>query len=212
MLFLGMTAAVRLAIGADEARPRPALLFREDWRETPAATPVTQEHVANPDLTVTCHGPAAGKIKKSHHDKPADDPFYVWSGDADGTWAISLRHRAVQADLSGAAKIRWRAKQTGFRQLRLIVKLASGQWLISDQYDGDSVDWREREFVIADLRWRVLDITKMVEARWEPKPDLTRVEEIGCTDLMRGGGTPASSRLDWIEVHAAAVPRVRAER
>jgi hypothetical protein len=28
----------------------PGLLFREDWKELPAATPVTGEHVANPAL------------------------------------------------------------------------------------------------------------------------------------------------------------------
>src|SRR4051812_8645260 len=57
------------------AQERPGLLFREDWKETPAATPVTQEHVTNPDLVVTRLGPGEALIKKSHHDKPADDPF-----------------------------------------------------------------------------------------------------------------------------------------
>jgi len=36
---------------------------------------------------------------------------------------------------------------------------------------------------------------------------LSRVDEVGFTDLMAGGGTPASSRLDWIEVWAAARKR-----
>jgi len=47
----------------------------------------------------------------------------------------------------------------------------------------------------------------IVEGKWEPNPDLSRVEEIGCTDLMVGGRTPASSRLDWIEIHGHPVPR-----
>jgi hypothetical protein len=193
--------------GFAAAEPRPGLLFREDWKETAAATPVTQDQVANANLVVSRHGPAAGLIKKSHHDQPADDPYYIWSGDADGNWALSLRHTKTWVDLSGQAKIRWRAKQTGFRQLRLILKLADGRWLISDQADDGSNDWREREFVIADCRWRVLDIKKVVEGRPEPNPDLTRVDEIGFTDLMAGGGTPASSRLDWIEVFGKGVPR-----
>ena len=29
---------------------RPPLFLREDWKETPAATPVTQQHVSNSDL------------------------------------------------------------------------------------------------------------------------------------------------------------------
>lgn len=186
---------------------RPGLLFREDWKETPAATPVTQDHVANPDLIVTRYGPAEALLKKSHHDRPADDPFYVWSGDATANWAIALKHRASFVDLTGQSKIRWRSKQTGFRQLRIILKLADGKWLISDQSDDDSVDWRVREFNVADIRWRMFDPVKVIEGRWAEKPDLSKVDEIGWTDLMAGGGTPASSRLDWIEVYANAVPR-----
>jgi hypothetical protein len=186
---------------------RPGLLFREDWKETPAATPVTQEHVAHPDLILTRHGPGEAGIRKSNHDRPADDPFYIWSGNAEANWAISLRHRTSLIDLTGQSKIRWRAKQSGFRQLRIIVKLAGGGWLVSDQFDDESTDWRIREFNIADIRWRQLNIEKVTEGRWEPNPDLRRIEEIGCTDLMPGGRTAASSRLDWIEVYARAVPR-----
>jgi hypothetical protein len=195
------------ALAAEAAKPRPGLFFREDFRETPAATPITQEHVANPDLLLTRHGPGEAKIKKSHHDQPADDPFYVWSGETKANWAISLRHTMAFADLTGQAKIRWRAKQTGFRQLRIILKLAGGRWLVSDRADDDATDWRVREFTLADLRWRVLDIATVTEGRWEPAPDLSRVDEIGCTDLMSGGRTPASSRLDWIEVYGHPVPR-----
>jgi hypothetical protein len=195
------------AVAAQPSPPRPPLFFREDWKDIPPVTPVTQEHVANPDLIVTRHGPGEAKIRKSHHDQPTDDPFYVWSGEADGNWAISLRHRTAQVDLSGQAKIIWRAKQSGFRQLRIILKLANGRWIISDQSDGDSIDWRVREFNLAEIRWRAFDIAKAVEGRWELNPDLGRVEEIGCTDLMSGGGTPASSRLDWIEVYGRPVPR-----
>jgi hypothetical protein len=110
-------------------------------------------------------------------------------------------------DLTGAAKIRWRAKQTGFRHLRLIVKLADGKWLVGDIADGPSTDWREREFILADLRWRSLNINTIIEGAWVEKPDLSRVEEIGFTDLMLGGGAPASSRLDWIEVYATGRKR-----
>ena len=200
LVLLALTAAAL-------AQERPGLLWREDFKETPAAIPVTQEHIANPDVLLTRHGPAAGKIKKSHHDRPADDPFYVWSGDCDGSWAVSLLHRSQQSDLTGQAKIRWRAKHSGFRQLRILLKLADGKWIISDQSDDESSDWRVREFMIADLRWRTFDPVKCVDGRWAAPPDLSRVEEVGFTDLMPGGGTPASSRLDWIEVYGRGVTR-----
>ena len=183
------------------AQDRPGLFFREDWKEIPAATPVTQEHVANADLILSLHGPGKTGIRKSHHDTPADDPYYVWSGECAGNWAVSLRHKSALVDLTGLAKIRWRTKQAGFRQLRVIMKLANGTWLVSDQSDGPSADWRVREFNIGDIRWRKLDVETVVEGEWVERPDLGRVEEVGFTDLMRGGGTPACSRVDWIEVY-----------
>ncbi|PYT32196.1 MAG: hypothetical protein DMG57_02625 [Acidobacteria bacterium] len=68
----------------------PGLFFREDWKEIPAATPITQEHVAAADLILSLYGPGKANIRKSHHDTPADDPYYVWSGECEGNWAVSL--------------------------------------------------------------------------------------------------------------------------
>jgi hypothetical protein len=115
---------------------------------------------------------------------------------------VTLRHKSAFADLTGLAKIRWRTEQAGFRQLRIVLKLANGTWLVSDQSDGPSKDWRVREFNVSDIRWRKLHIDTIIEDAWVEKPDLSRVDEIGFTDLMRGGGSPACSRLDWIEVYA----------
>ena len=206
-LLLMVGAAICLSSVEGAAQGRPGVAFREDWKETPAATPVTQAHVANPDLLLSVHGPGADLVKKSHHDQPADDPFYVWSGDTTAPWAISLRHRRGSIDLSGQARIRWRAKQSGFHELRLIVQIDDKQWLVADQSDGPSADWRERDFPIADLGWRTLDIARITEGRVVERPDLSRVLAIGVTDLRAGGGTPASSRLDWIEVYGTVGAR-----
>jgi hypothetical protein len=187
------------------AQDRPGLFFREDWKQTPAETPVTQAHVANAALILTLHGPGKAGIKKSHHDQPADDPYYIWSGTAPANWAVSLRHKDSAVDLTGQAKIRWRSKQAGFRQLRIVLKLGNGNWLVSDAYDPASADWREREFNMADIRWRKLDIATMIEGEWRERPDLSSVEEIGFTDLMPGGESVACSRLDWIEVYGKPV-------
>jgi hypothetical protein len=189
------------------AQDRPGLFFREDWKETPAEVPVGQAHVVNPDLVLGLYGPGRTVIKKSHHDRPADDPYYVWSGLCPLNWAVTLKHKDAFADLTGQAKLRWRSKQAGFRQLRIILKLAGGAWLVSDAYDGPSQDWRVREFNIQDIRWRKLDIEKVVEGAWVENPDLSRVDEIGFTDLMVGGESIACSRLDWIEVDAKPVKR-----
>lgn len=205
MLAAIIAAAPLAAQPVDPARPR--LFFREDWKQTPPETPVTQAHVANPALILTVHGPGKEGVKKSNHEKPVDDPFYIWSGTAPANWAVSLRHKDSMVDLTGMSKIRWRSKQAGFRQLRIILKLASGRWLVSDAADGSSNDWREREFNLSDMRWRRLSIDTVTEGAWEPAPDLSRVDEIGFTDLMAGGGSAACSRLDWIEVYGRPVKR-----
>jgi hypothetical protein len=196
-----------LAVAALPAQERPSLFFREDFRETPAATPATQEHIANPDLVLSLWGPGKEGIKKSHHEKPVDDPYYIWSGTAPANWAVSLRHKGAMVDLTGQSKIRWRSKQAGFRQLRVMLKLAGGTWLVSDLNDGPSADWRVCEFNLQDVRWRRLNIKTIVEGRWVENPDLTKVDEIGFTDLMPGGESDACSRLDWIEVFGRPVKR-----
>lgn len=203
-LIISLAAAGALACAQDRPKEtnRPGLLFREDWKETEAELPITAAHVANANLVMTLHGPGKGSIKKSHHDKPADDPFYVWSGECRSNWAVSLRMKEGLIDLRGQAKVRWRSMQSGFRQLRLIVQTADGMWLVSDLSDGPSRDWRVTEFNMVDIRWRRLDMTRVAEAAWVDGADLSKVREIGFTDLMPGGSSPASSRLDWIEVWA----------
>jgi hypothetical protein len=191
---------------------RPPLLFREDFKETPAATPITQEHLSNANVVLALYGPGSQGMKKSHHDTPADDPYYIWDGTCEGNCAATLRDKAAYADLTGLSKIHWRTKQSGYRLLHVIVKLAAGAWLVSDAVDGVSTDWRESEIAIGDLRWRQLNIKTMVEGAIVEHPDLSRVDEIGWTTLMTGGGTPASSRVDWIAVYGRAVPRQAATR
>jgi hypothetical protein len=198
---------VLLAATAFAQSGRPPLLYREDFKETPAATPITQEHLTNPNLVLGLYGPGREGMKKSHHDTPADDPYYIWDGTCAGNCAATLRDKRSFVDLTGQAKLRWRTKQSGFRRLHLVVKLASGAWLVSDAVEGASADWRESEIVLQDLRWRALDTKTLVEGKDVERPDLSHVDEIGWTTLMTGGGTPASSRVDWIEVYGRAVAR-----
>ena len=185
---------------------RSVLFFREDWKELPAALPVTQNHVANPDLKLSLYGPGRAEIKKSNHPHIPNDPYYIWSGECKANWAVTLHHSKKTVDLSGKdAAVRFRSKQSGFRQLHIILKLEDGTWLVSDEAAGYTEDWSETEWVIRELRWRKLNIEDIVEGAFVEKADLTNVQEIGFTDLMRGGGTPASSRLDWLEVYGEAV-------
>ncbi len=192
---------------AQETNYRPSLIFREDWKETPAEIPLSQKHVNNPDLLVQLYGPGQDSLKKSNHEKPVDDPFYVWSGLCLGNWMVTLKHKTNNVDLSGFAKISWRSKQVGLRQLRIALKLVNGTWLVSDQFDDATKDWRIREFNVQDIVWYKLDAKSVVEIGPVANPDLSNVEEIGFTDLMPGGKSASCSRLDWIEVYGNPVKR-----
>lgn len=186
--------------GVSLAQERPNIFFREDFKEIPAEVPISQAHIVNSNLLISLYGTAANQIKKSHHDTPEDDPYYVWSGLCEGSWAVTLTHQSKYVDLTQYAKIRWRSKQSGLRQLHIIVKLVDDTWLISDQSDSYSADWRVKEFNIQDISWRSLDIESMTEKNFVEHPDLSMVKEIGWTDLMKGGGSEACSRIDWMEV------------
>jgi hypothetical protein len=92
-LLLATPFLIVLSAGAQAPEDnRPPLFFREDWKEIAAVTPVTQEHVANPKLQVALYGPGKDGIRKSHHDKPKDDPYYIWLGSCPANCAIALRN------------------------------------------------------------------------------------------------------------------------
>jgi len=90
--------------------------------------------------------------------------------------------------------VRWCSKQSGGHRLRLIVKSVDGPWLVSDQSAGGSEDWRELEFRPLSLSWRLLDIDEGKVMGETPPASLTKIDAIGFTDLMAGGGSNACLR------------------
>lgn len=186
-------------LAADDST-KGKLLLREDWRETPAALPVTQAHVASRNLLLSLHGPGGGSVKKSHHDEIPNDPWYLWSGECREPWAVSLRSRDSDFDFSRGAVLRWRTKQSGPHILYVILELAEGQWIVSQRGFGETPDWTVFSQPLAALSWRALEIEQVAAGRRIASPDLSNVRSIGWTDLKAGGGSPASTRVDWIEV------------
>ena len=204
---------------------RPPLFFREDWKHVPADTPehpVTQASLSSPNLELRLYGetrqgtnPDTG-IWEIQRASPKDDPTFIYTGPCMTPCALAIRDRSNYVNLTGLAKIRWRTKQTGFHMLRPIIKLADGTWLVGDHAEGPSVDWRETEFALADVRWHWLNADKVVttkDSEWVVNPDLSKVDEVGFTDLMPGNvadhghGTSGASRVDWIEVYGTPVAR-----
>lgn len=224
-LWTVAAAAVLLSVSINAAAPapgaapryvpedhRPGLFLREDFNDEPDETPITQASIQGKDIGFTLYGPGKDGVAKSHHASPKDDPGYVWLGSCTQPCAFTLHDKTQYVDLTGLAKIRWRTKQTGFHQLRLVIKPAEGPLLVSDHFEGASTDWRITEFALADVRWRTLDPKFINDGPWVDKPDLSRVEQIGWTDLAVGsghgsGGLVGSSRIDWIEVYGVPVKR-----
>jgi hypothetical protein len=199
----------------------PPLFFREDWKLDPTAPnvhnerepehPIVQGDVVNPNLEVRLYGHKEGTrmVDQTWN----DHLLYVMTLLCESNCAITLRDKNNDVDLTGLATIKWRTRVSGFHYLRPIVKLASGQWLVGDRGTaGPQTSWADTEIQLIDVRWRTLEMDNVVEGRdgyWVDWPDLSRVEEIGFTDLMRGSGhgSGGGSRLDWIEVRGKPVPR-----
>jgi hypothetical protein len=199
------------------------LLFREEWKVRVPNTgehPIAQADLANQNLELKLYG-----FKDGIYENQQGDLTFAWTGLCEANCALALRDKDNCVNLTGLAKMRWRTKQKGFHLLRPMVQLADGSWLVGDHADGYSADWRESEIIFADVRWRALDVSKVVEAAsanqkvanfkgldftgWVDNPDLSRVDAVGFTDLAPGSGHGGggSSRVQWIEVYGAPVPR-----
>jgi hypothetical protein len=194
---------------------RPPLFFRETWKDPEVQErKVVNTDLSNPQLVLALYGPPTIDVRIVKHMSPVDDPSYIWSGSSPEPWALTLKDRNNFVDLSGpVAKIRWRTKQAGFNLLRPLLKLADGRFVVGDYTEAYTGDWRETEFPLASVRWRGFDSTTVVTTRRDAglaeNVDLTKVDEIGFTDLVRGsgGGPGGGSRVDWIEVYGRPVPR-----
>ncbi len=191
---------------------RPPLFFREDWKQTPAGGEhaVMPESTANPNLELKMYGLSSKELLLSGSAQDENNPIHVWTGMCTTPCAVALKEKNSYADLTGLAKIRWVTKMSGFHQVRPIVKLADGTWLIGDHTDGSIVDWHENEFSVAEVRWLRLNIEKVVTTgAWVNNPDLSKIDEIGFADLMpsSGHGQGGWSDVGRIEVFGKAVKR-----
>ena len=204
-------AAAPAVGGAEHGPQRPPLFFREVWKQSAAGGehPVTPESLANPDLELTLMVPA-GQILLTGIQGDEGNPVHVWLGLCTAPCGVALRHRHNLADLTGLARIRWTMKTSGYHQIRPIVKLADGTWMVGDRADGSPRDWLVSEISFADLHWLKLDITREVTTGTPvDHADLSKVDQIGVIDLMPGSGHGPGGWSDVaaLEVYAKAVAR-----
>src|SRR5262245_9877794 len=222
---LGMvcTFSIWIASGAygqstsQTVEPSPPLFFQTEWKQPTTQRLVVSEDLTNPNLEQHQYGPDM-KIQdpKIEHGIVLDtknNPVHIWTGLCLSRCLLTFRDKTNNVDLtSPAARIKWRTWQYGFNQLRPVLKLASGMWLVGDFADGYTSDYHDSEFYIRDIKWRELDIEKIATKdgkTWVINPDLSSVEEIGFTDLMAGTGhgTGGSSHVSMVSVYGKAVKR-----
>jgi hypothetical protein len=192
---------------------RPPLFFREEWKQTPAGGEhpvVPSEALSNPNLELKLYGSTSKELLLTGNAQDDNNPIHLWTGTCSTPCAAALRDKNNYADLTGLARIRWVTKVSGFHQVRPIVKLADGTWLVGDHTDGSTIDWLQSDFSVADVRWLRLDINAVVtKGNIVDKPDLSKVDEIGFVDLVPGSGHGPGGWIDvaTIEVFGKPIKR-----
>jgi hypothetical protein len=192
---------------------RPPLFLKEEWKapagggEKPVDPAVS---VMNANLELKLYGPGGKDFQMTGVAGNESNPVHLWTGLCEQLCAAALRDKENFVDLSGLAMIRWVTKVSGLHQVHPIVKLADGTWLVGDHADGSTKDWHDDEFSLADVRWLKLNIAKVVTTGdWVSNPDLSKVDEVGFTDLMPGSGHGPGgwSDVGKIEVYGKPVKR-----
>lgn len=193
------------------------LLFREVWTRE-MAQPMVQASLSNPNLTLHLYG-NPDEIRKTSH--PTED--YTYTGETTTNWAITLGDPKSYWNLTGDARIRLKTRNSGFRTTHVVIKTADGKYFASEEGNPESSAWIERDYIFRDLTWRALlmtDTPTNASNRRQPNPkrvpiipttrttpDLTKVEEVGFSDLTEGGWIPATSRVQSWEVWGKAIAR-----
>ena len=198
------------AQGRGEARvTRPPLFFREEWKQVPGGGehPVTPDAVSGQNLELKLYGQDAKQIQLTGAAKDEGNPIHMWTGLCTMPCAATLRDRNNFVDLSGLGRIRWVTKVSGLHQVRPLVKLADGTWLVGSQADGSTRDWLVSEVLLAENRWLRVDIDKVVtKGNWIDKADLTRVDEVGFADLLPGSGHGPGGWSDVASIEVFGTP------
>jgi hypothetical protein len=213
-LSVGATQDLGRGRGAAPPRvTRPPLFLKEEWKQTAAGGEhpvVPAEALSNPNLELKLYGATSKDIQLTGSAQDENNPIHLWTGMCTTPCAVALREKNNYADLTGLARIRWVTKVSGFHQVRPIVKLADGTWLVGDHTDGSTADWLQSDFSLTDVRWLRLDITAVVtKGNVVEKPDMSKVDEIGFVDLLPGSGHGPGGWIDvaTIEVYAKPVKR-----
>jgi hypothetical protein len=187
-------------------QPPPPLFFKETWKQAPGNVPVTQDFVTNADLKLNIYGSG----KEDFGVTSEGNVPHIWTGLCATSCVLTLSHKDSMVDLTGKAKIRWYTKTSGFHEVRPVVKLADGTWLVGDHVDANTFDYQESEFYPSQVHWLKLDMPAVrTKGTLLDKVDLSKVDAIGFADLTPGSGHGTGGYADvaWIEVYGKPVKR-----
>ena len=192
--------------------PRPGLFFEETWQQLPQGgeQPISQAHVANAALELKLYGPENAELQITGIDGSDVNPTHTWSGLCGAGCTFAFRHKNAFADLSGAARIMIQSKTSGFHKIHPFIKLADGSTYVGDYEIGQTYDFLFTEFRIQEVQWIVFNTeTGVTRGVLLPEIDLSKVDEIGFTDLQPGAdhGAGGWSDVAVVRVYANAVPR-----
>jgi hypothetical protein len=234
ILSLTLVVGVSLSAFAQESAapgktPKSTvLIFREDFRENKGGeVQLSQNAITNPNVELKVYGPGSkpgnanqsGLLLSYEEDTvhPGKMESYIFTGVVEASWGLMLKDKNNYMDLRDTARLIWRTRARSLHELRVLVKLTDGTMWASDYTERLSTYMHESEVFFGDiLRWRQINPETMEEARakpgeplWKTNLDLSRVDEIGFSDLMAGAGhgTQGNVSVDWIEVYGNPVKR-----
>jgi hypothetical protein len=192
--------------------PRAGLFFEETWQQLPKGgeNPLVQDHVANAELELKLYGPKSEELQVTGFDGNDANPTHTWSGLCGAGCTFAFRHRNSYADLTGSARVMVQSKTSGFHKIHPFIKLADGKTYIGNVELGNTTDFLFEEFRIQDVRWIAFN-TELGVTRGNlvTDIDLSKVDEIGFTDLQPGAdhGPGGWSDVAVVRVYAKAVAR-----
>jgi hypothetical protein len=192
--------------GRGQAAQPPTLFFKEAWKEGPGNVPLTQAGVVSADLQLSMFGTGTEDFGiTSEGNVP-----HIWTGLCATACGLTLSSKENYVDLTGKAKIRWFTKTSGFHEVRPLLKLADGTYLVGDHVDANVVDYKESEFFLSEVHWLKIDMPKVqTKGTLLDKVDLSKVDGVGFADLSPGSGhgNGGYSDVGWIEVYGKPVKR-----
>ena len=212
MKKLFLLAAAAISMAQAPAPTRPALLYKEDWKQPPYTGTlndenrrVTQDAIANPNLELKLYGADVKEVGVYNH----EGRFDLWNGIVTSPVAILLRHKTSSVDLTGLARLRAVVRTMALHSLCPVVRLADGSYVAGSRCINTDGEFLTTEVAFSGMRWFKFDPARVTTGAEVKDPNLSKVDEVGFADLAPGGGHGVSGAMNISTVELFAKPVAR---